>query len=153
MPRAAASDFVSSFSPSSPIARSVRWFGYADRVAVVTSPADAQALSDTVNSERIAVIANGVDLKYFAHRPAPEAGRIVFTGNMSWPPNEDAAEHFARELMPAIGNRIPGASFWIVGTQPSARVQNLAGLPNIHVTGRSPISGHGSGVRLSMPVR
>jgi polysaccharide biosynthesis protein PslH len=111
-----------------------RWFGYADRV-VVTSPADAQALSDTVNSERIAVIANGVDLKYFAHRPAPEAGRIVFTGNMSWPPNEDAAEHFARELMPAIGNRIPGASFWIVGTQPSARVQNLAGLPNIHVTG------------------
>ena len=78
-----------------------RWFGYADRV-VVTSPSDAHALSGAVSADRIAVIPNGVDLEYFAYRPAPEAGRIVFTGNMSWPPNEDAAEHFARDLMPAI---------------------------------------------------
>ena len=41
------------------------------------------------------MIPNGVDLEYFAYRPQPEAGRIVFSGNMSWPPNEDAAEHFA----------------------------------------------------------
>jgi glycosyltransferase involved in cell wall biosynthesis len=111
-----------------------RWFGYADRV-VVTSPADAQALSANVNAQRIAVIPNGVDLEYFAYRPAPEPGRIVFSGNMSWPPNEDAAEHFARDIMPAIRSRIPEASFWIVGAQPSARVQNLAGIPGIHVTG------------------
>ena len=111
-----------------------RWFGYADRV-VVTSPSDAQALSAAVNADRIAVIPNGVDLEYFAYRPAPEVGRIVFSGNMSWPPNEDAAEHFARDLMPAIRNRIPGASFWIVGAQPSLRVRNLSSLPGIHVTG------------------
>ncbi|MGD1027200.1 glycosyltransferase [Candidatus Binatus soli] len=112
----------------------LRWFGYADRV-VVTSPSDAQALSVGLSAERIAVIPNGVDLEYFAYRPAPEAGRIVFTGNMSWPPNEDAAEHFARDLMPAIRNRIPGASFWIVGAQPSLRVRNLSSVPGIHVTG------------------
>jgi glycosyltransferase involved in cell wall biosynthesis len=111
-----------------------RWFGYADRV-VVTSPADAQALSGAVSAERIAVIPNGVDLEYFAYRPAPEAGRIVFTGNMSWPPNEDAAEHFARDIMPAIRNWVPGASFWIVGAQPSVRVRNLSSVPGIHVTG------------------
>jgi polysaccharide biosynthesis protein PslH len=111
-----------------------RWFGYADRV-IVTSPSDAEALSAAVNADRIALIPNGVDLEYFAYRPAPEAGRIVFTGNMSWPPNEDAAEHFARDLMPAIRNHISGASFWIVGAQPSARVQNLAGMPGVHVTG------------------
>jgi glycosyltransferase involved in cell wall biosynthesis len=111
-----------------------RWFRYADRV-VVTSPADGQALAAAVDANRIAVIPNGVDLEYFAYRWTPEAGRIVFTGNMSWPPNEDAAEHFARELMPAIGKRIPGASFWIVGAQPSPRVRKLAGLPGVHVTG------------------
>jgi glycosyltransferase involved in cell wall biosynthesis len=111
-----------------------RWFGYADRV-VVTSPSDAAALSGALNADRIAVIPNGVDLGSFAYRPAPEAGRIVFTGNMSWPPNEDAAEHFARALMPAIRSRIPGASFWIVGADPSARVRDLASIPGVHVTG------------------
>ncbi len=111
-----------------------RWFGYADRV-VVTSPFDAQALSAAVKADQIAVIPNGVDLEYFDYRPAPEAGRIVFTGNMSWPPNEDAAEHFVRDVMPAIQNRIPGASFWIVGAEPSARVRSLATIPGIHVTG------------------
>ena len=83
----------------------------------------------------VAVIPNGVDLEYFAYRPAPEPGRIVFTGNMSWPPNEDAAEHFARDIMPAVRSRIPDASFWIVGAEPSARVQNLASIPGVHVTG------------------
>jgi len=111
-----------------------RWFGYADRV-VVTSHFDAQASSGAVSERRIAVIPNGVDLEYFAHRPAPVEGRIVFTGNMSWPPNEDAAEHFARNLMPAIRNRIPGATFWVVGAQPSLRVRNLSNVPGIHVTG------------------
>jgi glycosyltransferase involved in cell wall biosynthesis len=111
-----------------------KWFGYADRV-VVTSPSDAQALSGGLSPNRIAVIPNGVDLEYFAYRPEPEAGRIVFTGNMSWPPNEDAAEHFVRDLMPAIRGRIPEASFWIVGALPSARVQNLSSNPGVHVTG------------------
>ena len=48
-------------------------------------------------------------------------------------------------MMPAIRSRIPGASFWIVGAQPSARVQNLASIPRVTSPGRSPISGRGSG--------
>jgi polysaccharide biosynthesis protein PslH len=111
-----------------------RWFRYADRV-VVTSPLDARAVSGATSAERIAVIPNGVDLEYFAYRPAPEAGRIVFTGNMSWPPNEDAAEHFVRDILPSIKSRIPDASFWIVGADPSRRVQNLANTAGVHVTG------------------
>jgi glycosyltransferase involved in cell wall biosynthesis len=111
-----------------------RWFRYADRV-VVTSPSDAQALSRAVSAERIAVIPNGVDLEYFAYRPATEAARIVFTGNMSWLPNEDAAEHFARDILPSIRGRAPDASFWIVGADPSPRVQKLASIAGVHVTG------------------
>jgi glycosyltransferase involved in cell wall biosynthesis len=111
-----------------------RWFGGADRV-VVTSPFDADALSGSVKSDRITSIPYGVDLEYYARRQAPEPGRIVFTGNMGWPPNEDAAEHFVRDIMPAIRSRIPDASFWIVGAEPSARVHNLASIAGVHVTG------------------
>jgi glycosyltransferase involved in cell wall biosynthesis len=111
-----------------------RWFEYADRV-VVTSPGDALALSHGLSAKKIAVVPNGVDLEFFACRPAPETGRIVFTGNMSWPPNEDAAEHFARDIMPAIRDRIPDASFWIVGADPTARVRSLASVAGVHVTG------------------
>jgi polysaccharide biosynthesis protein PslH len=114
-----------------------RWLGYADRV-VVTSSFDAEGLSEAISSHRIVAIPYGIDLEYYAYRPAPEAGRIVFTGNMSWPPNEDGAEHFARDIMPTIRSRVPDASFWIVGADPSARVQNLAGIPGIHVTGTVP---------------
>ena len=111
-----------------------QWFGYADRV-VVTSPSDAEALSAVLNAQRIAVIPNGVDLEYFAYRPAPEPGRIVFTGSMNWPPNEDAAEHFVRDVMPAVRSRIPDATFWIVGADPSPRVRNLANIAGVNVTG------------------
>jgi glycosyltransferase involved in cell wall biosynthesis len=92
-------------------------------------------LSAILNAQRIAVIPNGVDLEYFAYRPAPEPGRIVFTGSMNWPPNEDAAEHFARDVMPAVRSRIPDATFWIVGADPSPRVRNLANIAGVKVTG------------------
>lgn len=111
-----------------------RWFHYADRV-VVTSPFDAEGLSGSVSAGLISVIPYGVDLEYYARCQAQETGRIVFTGNMSWPPNVDAAEHFARDIMPAIRSKVPDASFWIVGASPSARVQNLASIEGVHVTG------------------
>jgi glycosyltransferase involved in cell wall biosynthesis len=111
-----------------------RWFGRADRV-VVTSPFDAEALSDSVKSDRIASIPYGVDLEYYSRQQAPEAARIVFTGNMNWPPNEDAAERFARAILPSVRARVPDASFWVVGAEPSARVKNLANIAGVHVTG------------------
>jgi polysaccharide biosynthesis protein PslH len=111
-----------------------RWFRYADRV-VAASPFDADALSVSVGPERIVSLPYGVDLEYYARQAPPEPGRIVFTGSMNWPPNEDAAEHFARDIMPSIRSRVPEASFWIVGAEPSARVRSLAGIPGVHVTG------------------
>ena len=111
-----------------------RWFRYADRV-VAASPFDADALSVSVGRERVVSIPYGVDLEYYARQAPPEPGRIVFTGSMNWPPNVDAAEHFAHDVMPSIQSRVPEASFWIVGAEPSARVRSLAAIPGVHVTG------------------
>ena len=111
-----------------------RWFRHANRV-VAASPFDAEALSASVSRDRIVSIPYGVDLDFYARQAPPEPGRIVFTGSMNWPPNEDAAEHFARNILPAVRSRIPDASFWIVGADPTARVRSLASVPGVHVTG------------------
>lgn len=112
-----------------------QWYGQADRVAV-TSQTDLEALSSFVPVEKLRAIPNGVDFEYFTCKPAPVSGRIVFTGNMSWGPNEDASEYFANEIFPGIKKRVSNAEFWIVGAEPSSRVMELDKLPGVHVTGR-----------------
>ncbi|HVN63480.1 MAG TPA: glycosyltransferase [Candidatus Binataceae bacterium] len=110
------------------------WYRFADSV-VVTSNADADALHGSVPADRIAVIPSGIDLMHFAYEPAPEPGRIVLTGNMTWPPNEDAAVYFASVVFPKIQKRAPDASFWIVGASPTERVQRVGKMRGVHVTG------------------
>ena len=67
--------------------------------------------------------------------PAP---RLVFTGNMDYWPNIDAASFFAREVMPLLRGRNPAPRFIIVGANPTAEVRALADLPGVEVTGRVP---------------
>ena len=67
-----------------------------------------------------------------------QAPRLVFTGNMDYWPNADAAVFFAREVMPLLAGRDPAPRFVIVGANPSAEVRALAALPGIEVTGRVP---------------
>jgi len=114
-----------------------RWFRRADRI-VVTSPADSEALARSVPPERISVIPNGVDADYWVYKDPPKSTRIVFTGNMSWPPNEDAARYFALEVLPVVKERIPDAEFYIVGAEPSVHVRALANLRGVQVTGTVP---------------
>ena len=86
---------------------------------------------------------NGVDAAYFA----PSAGRpspfradevpIVFTGAMDYWPNVDAVEWFASEILPALRRSRPALRFHIVGRNPTARVQGLAG-EAVCVTGTVP---------------
>jgi glycosyltransferase involved in cell wall biosynthesis len=114
-----------------------RWYGELDRV-VVFSPDDAHALARSVPPDRLAAVPLGVDLERLSYRPEPQPGRIVFTGNMSWPPNVDAAEYFVRESFPQIRRQRPEASFWIVGACPSRRVEALAGMAGVKVTGTVP---------------
>jgi glycosyltransferase involved in cell wall biosynthesis len=61
---------------------------------------------------------------------------VVFTGNMDYWPNADAAIWFARDVLPDLRARVPGIAFWVVGANPTPDVQSLANLPGVHVTGR-----------------
>jgi glycosyltransferase involved in cell wall biosynthesis len=65
-----------------------------------------------------------------AHPPT-----LVFTGKMDYRPNIDAALWFAQEVLPLIAAREPAVVFQLVGMNPHARLDVLAGQPNIEVTG------------------
>lgn len=60
--------------------------------------------------------------------------KICFIGNMRTLQNQDAVFHFVQDIFPLILQKIPAAKFYIVGAQPSAKVQALAS-DNIIVTG------------------
>lgn len=97
-----------------------------------------------LGTDRIVGIDNGVALDYFdpaADFPAVErrdGPLLVFTGQMDYRPNVEAVESFARETLPAVRAKCPGATFAIVGRNPSKPVQALAALPGVIVTGAVP---------------
>ncbi len=94
------------------------------------------------NEERVVAVECGVDLERFSPAqtyPTPfEPGVpcLVFTGNMDYWPNADAVIWFARDVMPRLGDQVPGIQFWIVGANPGEEVRGLNALPGVHVTGR-----------------
>jgi polysaccharide biosynthesis protein PslH len=64
-------------------------------------------------------------------------GTILFVGAFHHPPNRDAAIWLAREILPAVLERQPGARLRIVGSGPTPEVRALAGA-NVEVVADAP---------------
>lgn len=112
--------------------------------AVVVSQADRETLEGLGAQCDVRVVANGVDTERFApHREVEERPEeVLFFGNMDFPPNVDAARHFAVDILPALRAEVPGATFTIAGTDPVPEVVALARIPGVEVTGRVPDMRH-----------
>ena len=93
---------------------------------------------------KVVAIPNGIDTTYFSPEnagPRPNfrgAPVIVFTGQMNYWPNVDAVVWFSKAVLPKIQNRFSDATFYIVGSHPSAAVRALGSRPGVVVTGRVP---------------
>ena len=79
--------------------------------------------------------APNLDLPCPYSAPGPH---IVFTGNMDYWPNADAATWFAHEILPELQGKRPGTCFHVVGNRPGPDILALAKHPGINVTGRVP---------------
>ncbi len=112
-----------------------RWFAAAD-ARIVLSEEDGAALGRLGTDAE--VIPFGIDLHHHEFRRAGQSGRIVFTGNLSWPPNVDAARRFARVILPRVRARHPRAEFVVAGADPAPGVRALAALPGVLVTAAVP---------------
>ena len=105
-------------------------------LTVAVSEHDCLRLNKLAPAANCAWIPTGVDIEYFspsanAERPA----HLVFSGSMDWHPNEDAVRYFIGEILPAIRDAIPAATFSIVGRNPSAELHSFAAAAGVEVTG------------------
>jgi sugar transferase (PEP-CTERM/EpsH1 system associated) len=106
---------------------------------LLSTEREAQLARRIAPQAHVQVLPNGVDTEYF--QPAREsavAPAVVFTGDMSYFPNEEAVVYFARQVLPLIRRDIAGVRFLIVGRNPGRKVQDLQKLGGIEVTGFVP---------------
>ena len=105
-----------------------------DRTLVI-SDVDRDAVSEG-SCERFIECPHGVTLDTSPTRCEDrEPDTIVFSGNMNYRPNIDAAVYFVHEILPLVRSQIPTIDFFIVGANPHARVRALAKHRGVTVTG------------------
>lgn len=86
---------------------------------------------------RTRVIPFGIDVPPACNPGLQEPGSLLFAGSMTHYPNVDAALWLARDVLPKIRSRNPGARLVIAGPHPPPEVQALAG-EYVEVTGWVP---------------
>ena len=108
-------------------------------VSLFVSEAEAALFRERTGlpPECVAAIENGIDLDHY--RPTPHARGavplIVFTGQMDYPPNVEAAAGFVRDVLPRVRARHPDTRFAIVGRRPDPLLLALDGRDGVEVTG------------------
>jgi polysaccharide biosynthesis protein PslH len=86
------------------------------------------------------ILPNGIDLGQWTRNGThPRGDRLVFTGVMSYPPNEDAALVLVREVLPRLHRARPDLHLELVGLDPTAALLDAArDNPAVTVTGFVP---------------
>jgi sugar transferase (PEP-CTERM/EpsH1 system associated) len=108
---------------------------------LVTTEREAKLVRQISHVANVHAISNGVDTEYFSSQAVPPtsgAPAAIFTGDMSYFPNEEAVVSFARNVHPLIRRSLPGFRFLIVGRNPGPKVQQLRKIEGVDVTGFVP---------------
>ncbi len=84
--------------------------------------------------KKIEIVPNGVDRDYFCPQLQEKKYDLVFTGNMSYPPNVECAKILVHQIMPLIWKKRPDTNLLLAGATPDTTVSALAS-HNVHVSG------------------
>jgi glycosyltransferase involved in cell wall biosynthesis len=108
-----------------------RYYSRASDANIVVSPVDKRAL-DKINGypEKNHVLLNGVSPAHSPARIEKVPGRLIFSGNMNFPPNYESAIWFIDNVLPAVLRAHPDAEFVIAGANP---VPQLLARANSHI--------------------
>lgn len=75
--------------------------------------------------DKIVIIRNGVDFEYFSPQYTEKKYDLVFTGNMGYPPNVNAAMFLARKVLPILRETRPGIKIAFAGATPHKSIMDL----------------------------
>lgn len=92
---------------------------------LITTDSDRNRI-DHPGRAGITVVPNGVDGSYFKPMDVPREFDVVFVGNMSYPPNIQAALTLVNDILPIVRASLPRCRVRIAGADPPARVRALA---------------------------
>ena len=85
-----------------------------------------RALFPHEKRDEILIIPNGVDHDYFKPMEHEKKYDLVFTGNMSYPPNVNAVDYLANEILPIVWRTLPDVKLYIAGATPDPKVKKAA---------------------------
>ena len=90
------------------------------------------------NNFRIQIVPNGIDAAFFQKsNEKSKTTYLLFTGNMSYPPNVEGAIRLVENILPLVHEKHPEVTVLIAGATPSASVRSLEG-PSVRVSGWLP---------------
>ena len=117
-------------------------------LSLLISPEEAALFRARLAPEQAAVtdvrsMRNGIESRYFdpaAVRPEPRlldcsGPRIIFTGQMDYAPNIEAALRVIERLLPGIRELLPNATFHVVGRNPPDELSRYHERAGVHVWG------------------
>ncbi len=96
----------------------------------------SQDRASILTKKPIQVIENGIDTDFYntqdktSHKPY----ELLFTGNMSYRPNIDAAQFLVRKILPLLQKKVPDLRILIAGAKPSREVRALE-QKNVFISG------------------
>lgn len=94
-------------------------------VKTIISASDRNHI-DHHKKDEILIVPNGVDHEYYTPQQREKKYDIVFTGNMAYPPNINAVEYLAYEILPMVWKQMPDVTLYIAGATPDPRVKKTA---------------------------
>ncbi len=107
-------------------------FSYFNNKLIISEP-DRESILHPEN-DKILVIPNGVDSEHFCPYSLEKEFDILFTGNMSYPPNINSVEYLVQQVLPELRKTFPDVRILIAGASPDKKVLKLAS-KNVIVTG------------------
>jgi len=94
-------------------------------------------LLGAARNDKCFVVPNGVDAAYFS--PMPQEGEerhsLIFSGDMHFRPNIQAASYFYRNVFPIVVKKYPDVRWYIAGSEPVKEILQMHDGKNIIVTG------------------
>jgi hypothetical protein len=112
-----------------------RYYGRRAALSLLASPVDKRWFDRVTGRPRLSrALVNGLSIAEPPPAPVRSATRVIFTGNMNFPPNYQAAIWFIDRVLPLVHERRPDVVFAVAGRNPVSELSRRAG-PKVEILG------------------